>query len=203
MAGKYSQSISNLFRKLSVTQKSQLEQLSEEFKGIIQTDAKTLKDYQRDTWAFSEIEDFQGKNNPLPLAVVKPETTEQISKLLKYCNENNVAVVPYGAGSGVCGAIKAEKNTLILSLEKLDGLIELNEDDMIASFWAGTNGKVAEDAVQNHGLTIGHWPQSIDISSVGGWVAIGHNQLTFHRLVDGLQLRHQDSTLLPMVISRI
>ena len=141
------------------------------FGNIVHTDADALKSHQRDSWSLSEIQDFQGKENALPMAVVMPETTQQISRLLKVCNEAGIPVVPYGGGSGVCGSVKAEEGVVILSLEKMTGLIDLDKKNMTATFWAGTNGRVAEDATEEEGLTIGHWPQSIDISTVGGWIA--------------------------------
>ncbi len=155
----------------SVKNKNTVDILKSELGYIVHTDNDTLKSYQRDRWSLSEIEDFHGKKNPLPAAVVMPETTEQVSRVLKLCNKNNIPVVPYGGGSGVCGSIKAEEGIVILSLEKMSGLVNLNKKNMTATFWAGTNGKVAEDATEAEGLTIGHWPQSIDISTVGGWIA--------------------------------
>jgi alkyldihydroxyacetonephosphate synthase len=138
---------------------------------IVSTESDILKSHQRDSWALSEIQDFQGQEMPLPIAVVMAETTEQVSQTLKICNEAGVTVIPYGGGSGVCGAIKTEAGSVVLSMGNMSGVVDLDKENQRATFWAGTNGLIAEEAVQEKGLTIGHWPQSVSISTVGGWVA--------------------------------
>jgi alkyldihydroxyacetonephosphate synthase len=60
---------------------------------------------------------------------------------------------------------------VVVSTEELAGLVDLDPGDLVATFRAGTNGMEAERRVETAGLTIGHWPQSIELSTVGGWVA--------------------------------
>jgi alkyldihydroxyacetonephosphate synthase len=107
----------------------------------------------------------------VPRAVVFPESTDEVSHVLRVCREAGVPIVPFGGGSGVCGAIRAGGDTVVLSTRRLEGLVELEEAPMLASFRAGTMGIAAEERVQADGLTIGHWPQSVELSTVGGWVA--------------------------------
>jgi alkyldihydroxyacetonephosphate synthase len=71
----------------------------------------------------------------------------------------------------VCGGATAPPDAIVLSTARLDGLVALDAGDLVAVFGAGTNGLAAERRVQQDGLTIGHWPQSIELSTVGGWVA--------------------------------
>lgn len=145
--------------------------LQDKLGAIVSTDAQVLKSHQHDWWSLSAIHDFQGKQNPLPVAVVMPETTEQVSQTLKICHDAGIRVVPFGGGSGVCGAIKAEEGVVMISMEKMTGLIDIDKQNMTATYWAGTNGMEAEKLAEKDGLTIGHWPQSIEISTVGGWIA--------------------------------
>jgi alkyldihydroxyacetonephosphate synthase len=67
--------------------------------------------------------------------------------------------------------VQAGPAALVLSTARLDGLVALDDTDLVAVFGAGTNGLAAERRVEEAGLTIGHWPQSIELSTVGGWVA--------------------------------
>lgn len=145
--------------------------LKDKLGAIVSTDAQVLKNHQHDLWSLSAIHDHQGKQDPLPVAVVMPETTEQVAQAMKICHEAGIPVVPYGGGSGVCGAIKAEDGVVMMSMAKMSGLIALDKKNMTATFWAGTNGMEAEKLAEKDGLTIGHWPQSIEISTVGGWIA--------------------------------
>jgi len=130
-----------------------------------------LERHQRDTWVLSELADLEGTLGPPPRAVVSPASTEQVAAALRLCREHRVAVVPFGGGSGVCGGVLAPQDAIVLSTEGLAGLIELDATNLLARFGAGTNGMEAEESVADAGMTIGHWPQSIELSTVGGWVA--------------------------------
>jgi alkyldihydroxyacetonephosphate synthase len=139
--------------------------------GHVQTTPEILAAHRRDRWVLSELRDLEGSLTALPVAVVEPESTEEVAGVLGVCRELGTPVVPYGGGSGVCGAIVTPEGSVVLSTARLQGLVVLNEKDLCASFRAGTNGLEAEQRVARAGLTLGHWPQSIDLSTVGGWVA--------------------------------
>ena len=137
----------------------------------VRTDPATRAAHRRDWWVLGELEDLEGRERPLPLAVVQAASTEDVSRALSICREARVPVVPYGGGSGVCGAIRPSADAVVLSTRELAGLVELDVGSLVAVFRAGTSGAEAERSVQREGLTIGHWPQSIELSTVGGWVA--------------------------------
>jgi alkyldihydroxyacetonephosphate synthase len=137
----------------------------------VRTDAETLAAHRRDTWALAQIRDLLGQGAPNPLAVVRPESADEIATLLRLCREARVPVIPFGGGSGVCGGIEARADAVVLSTRGLDGLVSLDSRDLCAAFRAGTMGGDAERRVAREGLTIGHWPQSVELSTVGGWVA--------------------------------
>ncbi len=137
----------------------------------VQCAPEVLDAHRRDTWMLAEIRDLQGHGAPRPLAVLRPESTEEVARALALCAELGLAVVPFGGGSGVCGAIEADAECVMLSTRGLSGLRALDSRNLLARFGAGTLGLEAERAVEAHGLTIGHWPQSIEVSTVGGWVA--------------------------------
>ena len=127
--------------------------------------------HRRDTWVLNELRDLEGTPPPLPLAVVTPRDSAGVATALRVCRENGVPVVPFGGGSGVVGGIETGAGVVVLSTAGLEGLVEIDDTNLLARFRAGTNGMEAERCVQKAGLTIGHWPQSIELSTVGGWVA--------------------------------
>jgi alkyldihydroxyacetonephosphate synthase len=137
----------------------------------VRREAESLARHRRDTWVLSELRDLEGAAFETPAAVVEPASAEQVAAVLRLCREGRVPVVPYGGGSGVCGGVLAPEGAVVLSTRRLDGLVDLDDADLLATFRAGTNGLAAEQRVQQAGLTIGHWPQSIELSTVGGWVA--------------------------------
>jgi alkyldihydroxyacetonephosphate synthase len=145
--------------------------LEEALPGRVACDKAVTAEYSRDTWSLAELLDYQGQVGPFPIAVVEAESTSDVSTALRLCREHNTPVVPYGGGSGVCGGIRVDEGTVVISTRKMAGLLDLNDGDLTATFAAGTMGGDAERLVQEHGLTIGHWPQSIELSTVGGWVA--------------------------------
>jgi len=145
--------------------------LREQFGERVLTDAESLAAHWRDSWVLSELREIEGDALPSPLAVVEAESTEDVSRVLRTCRAAGTPVVPFGGGSGVCGGVVVPEGAVVLSTARMGGLVELNDADLTATFRAGTNGMEAERRVQRAGLTIGHWPQSIELSTVGGWVA--------------------------------
>lgn len=137
----------------------------------VRTDAETRAAHSRDSWVLSELDDLEGRPPAPPCAVVLAESTEDVVRTLVVTREAGVPVVPYGGGSGVCGGVRATADCVVLSTERLTGLLELDDANLYARFAAGENGMEAERRVQKEGLTIGHWPQSVELSTVGGWVA--------------------------------
>jgi alkyldihydroxyacetonephosphate synthase len=137
----------------------------------VHTAPEVIAAHRRDRWVLSELRDFEGRLGAPPTAVVEPGTTEEVVRVLDVCRELGAPVVPFGGGSGVCGAVAAPEHSVVLSTARLQGLVELREEDLCASFRAGTNGLEAEERLVEAGLTLGHWPQSIELSTVGGWVA--------------------------------
>jgi alkyldihydroxyacetonephosphate synthase len=148
-----------------------LEALRETLHDRVRTDDGTLARHRHDAWVLSELHDLEGRPAARPLAVVEASSTEDVAATLRLCRAHGVAVVPFGGGSGVCGSTLPGADAVVLSTRRMDGLVAIDDRDLTARFRAGTLGIDAERRVQEAGLTIGHWPQSVEISTVGGWVA--------------------------------
>jgi len=127
--------------------------------------------HARDYWARSALDQWQGAYTELPLAVVQPVDTIGMAQAVTLCRAAGAAMIPRGAGSGVCGGVLAQRGSVILSTARMTGLRHFDACNMLATFAAGTLGSEAERLVAERGFTIGNWPQSIDRSTVGGWVA--------------------------------
>lgn len=137
--------------------------------GLIRDDGGRA-DRARDTWMRSEMQREDGHFD-LPLVVAAPANTAQMSEVVKICRAHGIKMIPRGGGSGVVGGVLASPDSVVISTERMTGLRSLDSHNLLATFGAGTNGYEAEMAVQAEGLTIGNWPQSIELSTVGGWVA--------------------------------
>lgn len=135
------------------------------------TDPEILDTRRHDYWVLSHLDDVQDRPAPRPSCVVRPRTTEDVVAVVNVCRSMKKALIPFGLGSGVCGGVIGHPDAVLLDLSSMNRVREIDETNMLVSFDAGRNGGEAERDVQAAGFTIGHWPQSIDVSSVGGWIA--------------------------------
>jgi alkyldihydroxyacetonephosphate synthase len=109
-----------------------------------------------------------------PDGVALPNTEDEVQDLMKYADEQNLAVIPYGGGTSVVGQLAVpptERPVLSLSLERLNHLVRLESDNRLAAFGAGIRGPQLERQLNSRGFTLGHYPQSFEYSSLGGWIA--------------------------------
>jgi alkyldihydroxyacetonephosphate synthase len=114
-----------------------------------------------------------GRVNSFPDGVAFPETDENVRSLLKYARDAGARVIPYGGGTSVVGHITPCPNdtpVLSLSLEKMTHLLDLDETSRLATFQAGVAGPQLEEQLKARGYTLGHFPQSFEYSTLGGWI---------------------------------
>ncbi|MDP3969011.1 MAG: FAD-binding oxidoreductase [Nocardioides sp.] len=110
-----------------------------------------------------------------PDAVVRPRTHEDVAQVLRWATDHRVAVVPFGGGTCVTGGLAARRDgyagLVSLDLVRLDSLLSVDQVSRTAVLQAGMRGPAAEAALAEHGLTLGHFPQSFEFASVGGFAA--------------------------------
>lgn len=119
-----------------------------------------------------------------PDGVALPTTMDEIQELLKFAGEHNVVIIPYGGGTSVVGHLEVpdtERPVLCLSLERYNRLISIEGDNRLAVLQAGIRGPQLERQLNSRGFTLGHYPQSFEYSSLGGWVVTrSSGQLSRH-----------------------
>lgn len=109
---------------------------------------------------------------PLPTAIVYPYSAEEVSKLLLFCNENNINVIPRGGKTATEGGLENWKEvTLVIDAKNLDKVIKIDEYNMQATIQAGVVLQDLEDELRKRGYTTGHSPQSKPVAKFGGLVA--------------------------------
>jgi alkyldihydroxyacetonephosphate synthase len=108
-----------------------------------------------------------------PDAVVRPADHDQVLALLRTCAASRVAVVPFGGGTSVVGALSGVRApaTISLHLSRVDGLIGIDTVSRTATFGAGVRAPEAERLLAAHGFTLGHYPQSFEYATIGGFAA--------------------------------
>jgi alkyldihydroxyacetonephosphate synthase len=138
---------------------------------VVSTDPAVLADRRRDYWVLSQLDDLQGRGAPQPACVVRPKTLADVVAVVNACRETKTPLVPFGLGSGVCGGVLVDAGAVVLDLSSMSAVRSVAPTNLLASFDAGVRGSDAEAFLAKQGLTLGHYPQSIGVSTVGGWIA--------------------------------
>jgi alkyldihydroxyacetonephosphate synthase len=117
------------------------------------------------------LREVRGDRMPRPMAVVFPSSTEDVSETLRWAQETGTPVVPRGAGSGLAGGAQAVWRGVVLDLSRMDRILGVDTESQTMVVEAGARGDRVETELNDHGLTLGHYPQSLAISTVGGWIS--------------------------------
>ncbi len=139
--------------------------------GTVRTDSETLRERAIDSWALALLRRVRGDEPPIPAAVILPASTEEVATILAWASQTATAVIPRGAGSGVCGGAQAETRSVVLDLSRMNRVTDIDLVSQTITVQAGLHGDRLEQALAEHHLTAGLYPQSIAISTVGGWIA--------------------------------
>ncbi|MEU6095079.1 FAD-binding oxidoreductase [Streptomyces sp. NPDC047079] len=137
------------------------------------------------TDAESRIRHTRGKSTPdllrirsgdigdLPAAVVLPASHDEVLAVLRVCADHDLAVVPFGGGTSVVGGLAPEgrRPFVALDLRRMDGLLDLDPVSRTATLQPGLRAPQAEALLAEHGFTLGHFPQSYEWATIGGFAA--------------------------------
>lgn len=148
-----------------------------------------------------------GRFQRFPDGVAQPTTIEDVQKLLQFADDHHVVVIPFGGGTSVVGHLdvpETDRPVLSLSLGGLNRLIHFDTDCRLATFEAGICGPDIESRLNAIGFTLGHYPQSFEYSTLGGWVVTrssgqqsNHYGSIEHLFAGGEMLTPQGSLQLP------
>ncbi len=129
-----------------------------------------------------------GQLNTFPDGVAFPRSNEEVSSLIHYAQRSGIHLIPYGGGTSVVGHIdvlKSKSPVLTIDMSRMNRLIDINPQSLMATFSAGVSGPDLEAQLRAHGFTLGHFPQSFEYSTLGGWVATrssGQQSLRYGRI---------------------
>jgi alkyldihydroxyacetonephosphate synthase len=137
------------------------------------------------------VRGFRGKFETPPDLVAFPRDESEIEAVLSWCEAEGAAVIPFGGGTSVVGGVEGrlgERPFVSLDLRRLDRVLEIDAESLAARIQAGATGPRLEEQLREHGLTLRHFPQSFEYSTLGGWIATraGGHFATLHTHVDDL-----------------
>jgi alkyldihydroxyacetonephosphate synthase len=134
---------------------------------------------------------FRRDYSHAPDLVAFPRDERDVTSVLEWCSGAGVAAIPFGGGSSVAGGVEADvgdgyRGAVSLDLRRLEGVLEVDGVSRAARIAAGTLGPALETQLKPHGLTLRHFPQSFEWSTLGGWIATrsGGHFATLHTHID-------------------
>jgi alkyldihydroxyacetonephosphate synthase len=126
----------------------------------------------RDWWPLTIGWALNGEVPARPAAVAMPATAAEVAAVVACCADLRIPVTAAAGRSGVCGGSVPLFGGVALDLTGLQGVVDVDDQSLLVDVLPGTFGDLLEESLRaQHGLTLGHWPQSIALSTVGGWVA--------------------------------
>lgn len=122
------------------------------------------------------VSGFRGRFEHPPDFVAMPRQERELEALLAWCEGERVAAIPYGGGTSVVGGVEPRlpsgcDGAVSIDLGRFDRLLEVDDVSRAARIQAGCTGPALEAALAQHGLTLRHFPQSFELSTLGGWIA--------------------------------
>jgi alkyldihydroxyacetonephosphate synthase len=155
--------------------------LFEALRAIVPGERIKTDDYERAFHAMGDsyhdlIRLRSVKIDAAPDAVVYPVSDEECLAIVRFCAQNRIALIPFGGGSTVVGGVTAraeegQQGVFTLDMTRMDEVLDIDETAQVALVQAGIYGPALEDALQARGYTLGHYPQSFEFSTLGGWIA--------------------------------
>src|SRR3954468_9732897 len=133
--------------------------------------------YERATHAYGKsyrdiVRGFRGRIDNPPDVVARPREEADVERLLDWCASAGAAAIPFGGGTSVVGGVEPRGLDAAVSIDMraLDRVLEVDSTSRAALIQAGATGPQLEDQLREHGLTLRHFPQSFEYSTLGGWI---------------------------------
>ena len=122
------------------------------------------------------VRGFRGEFEHPPDLVAHPESAEDVDIVLSFAADARAAAIPFGGGTSVVGGVEPRvgedyKATVSIDMRRMDQVIEVDDVSRAARIQAGATGPALEEQLRAHGLTLRHFPQSFEYSTLGGWIA--------------------------------
>lgn len=150
-----------------------------------------------------------GLVDTFPDGVAYPSTDAEISDLIEFAEKQEINLIPYGGGSSVVGHLTPPGDgprTLCIDLGNMDQLFDLNKDNQEATLGAGISGPKLEDLLKKQGFTLGHFPQSWEYSTLGGWIvtrSVGQQSYHYGRIEPLFVTGHMETPSGPLDLPHV
>jgi alkyldihydroxyacetonephosphate synthase len=150
--------------------------------------------YERASHAYGKayrdlVRGFRGRFDHPPDVVAHPREEREVEELLDWCAEAGAAAIPFGGGTSVVGGVEPRvphEAVVTIDLKRMNRVLEVDPVSRAARIQAGATGPELEEQLKRHGMTLRHYPQSFELSTLGGWIATraGGHFATLHTHID-------------------
>jgi alkyldihydroxyacetonephosphate synthase len=150
--------------------------------------------YERASHAYGKayrdlVRAFRGRFDHPPDVVAHPGDERDLERLLDWCADAGAAAIPFGGGTSVVGGVEPRvphDAVVTIDLERMNRVLEVDPVSRAARIQAGATGPGLEEQLKLHGMTLRHYPQSFELSTLGGWIATraGGHYATLHTHID-------------------
>ncbi|MFC1922401.1 FAD-binding oxidoreductase [Chloroflexota bacterium] len=147
-----------------------------------------------------------GRIPSFPDGVIYPDSFKEVRDTISFAENNNLILIPYGGGTSVLHHISppdGDLPVLTIDLSQLNQLSDISKTNQLATFEAGIRGVEIERQLKKHGYTLGHYPQSFEYSTLGGWIATrscGQQSYYYGRIEDLFKGGHIETPIGPLDI---
>src|SRR5699024_5271136 len=132
---------------------------------------KSIQENAIDQFWITHMWKQKNEEIPTPYFIVSPATTEETSRIVKTCNRYKMPVVTRGGGSGTAGGAATMYGGIVLDVKRMNKIIDIDNESLILTAQPGINGRTLEDELNKKSLMLAHYPSSVDISTLGGYIA--------------------------------
>lgn len=148
--------------------------------SAVSTEAAERAEASRDWWPIAMTWALEGQAPALASVVCRPGSAAEVAAVLSICNQAHIPLTAAGGRSGVLGNSVPLHGGVVMDLCGLSGILDLDTTSMVLDVGAGTFGdRLEAELRRDHHVTVGHWPQSMSLATVGGWLACrGAGQLS-------------------------
>jgi alkyldihydroxyacetonephosphate synthase len=161
--------------------------------GICSAEREERARHARGQSYLDTVRGLRGEYEHVPDVVARPRNEREIEDVVEWAAAANAAVIPYGGGTSVVGGVEPRvperfDGAVTVDLGALDALREVDDVSRAARIGAGASGPRIEEQLRGHGLTLRHFPQSFEFSTLGGWIATraGGHFATLYTHIDDL-----------------
>ncbi len=155
---------------------------------MITTDPLQRASHSRGQSTNDWVDMMDGLVDSFPDGVCYPTSLQDVQDIIQFAKKTGAYLIPYGGGSSVVGHLTPLKEfspSLSIDMTRMDRVLDINEQDMTARIQGGASGPVLEQQLNDQGYTLGHFPQSWEYSTLGGWIvtrSVGQQSYYYGRI---------------------